>query len=330
MGKIFPRVSTLKETPSAFEATLRLIEKSFHYEKPNSFLVDFAPLMDESNHHNCFILIDENENVLAHVGAKERLLGNHSVCMLGGIAVDEQYRGQGHFQMLFQDVLAEKRSDNAFFLLWSDQEKLYSKFGFHLCGGQFELEQKTGKSEFKKAAYTQEIKDLYQISFQSNYLSLKREQKDWDLLSKITSAELFIQEQNGKITDYFFLGKGQDLTGTIHEYGTKRSLIDFLNEARVHGKVWMGAPFIETENVQYQFMLAPADKRRFTDFITEYTNGQMAIREINQMKQEIFFDFNGETLVLEIPEFLRGVFGPGPFEELGELKPIFISGLDSI
>jgi predicted N-acetyltransferase YhbS len=105
MGKIFP----LSEKPSCYSATIKLIEKSFHYKKPNSFEIDFAPLIDKSNHHNCFILLDENENVVAHIGAKDRTftLGNEkfTLTMLGGIAVDEELRGKGHFQTLMQEVL---------------------------------------------------------------------------------------------------------------------------------------------------------------------------------------------------------------------------------
>jgi hypothetical protein len=57
----------------------------------------------------------------------------------------------------------------------------------------------------------------------------------------------------------------------------------------------------------------------------------MAIRDINPLKQEVYFDFGDELLGLELEEFLRGVLGPGVFEELGaELKPLYISGLASI
>jgi hypothetical protein len=47
------------------------------------------------------------------------------------------------------------------------------------------------------------------------------------------------------------------------------------------------------------------------------------------MKQEAYFDFNDELLALEMDEFLKGIFGPYPFEEL-TVRPFFISGLDSI
>lgn len=336
MGKIFP----LSEKPSCLEATLKLIEKAFQYKKPNSFEIDFAPLIDKSNHKNCFIMIDENENVLAHIGVKDRFitLNNRKfpVTLIGGIAVDEARRGEGIFQELFQDVLAEKRSDTTFFLLWSDLEKLYNKFGFHLCGTQFELSNGNEQSPFIKTTYSslnddekKQIRDLYKNSFAKTYLTLERDDHEWDLISKVTSADLFLQKHNGRIESYYFQNKGQDLPGIIYEYGTKKDLTEYMNEISAYGKVWLGSDFIATENVQYQFFMGTGDIRLFTDFILEMTNKQFVIRNINLMKQEIFFDFNDETLSLEIPEFLRGVFGPGVFEEL-EIKSIFLSGLDSI
>ncbi len=77
-------------------------------------------------------------------------------------------------------------------------------------------------------------------------------------------------------------------------------------------------------------MLCPGDMKLFGDFVASYTNGLFTLRNINVMKQEVFFDFNQETLVLPMDEFLIGLFGPGAFEELGEIRPLFFSGLDSI
>jgi len=316
MGRIFP----LKDKPSCFKKTIDLIERCFNYQKPNSFEIDFAPLIDKSNHANCFILVDENENVLAHVGVKECLINNHPVCMLGAIAVDENNRGKGLFQELFQFVMAEKRDECAFFILWSDQENLYRRYGFYLCGMQFELEQTTGEKKFKNGSFA-DIKANFS-SFKNLYMTPER---DWSLVEKISSAQIFANEEG-----YFVLGKGQDLTGIIHEYGCRGEISKFLESIRPYGKVWMGAPLIETETNFYQYMIAPADKKQFASFVKSYTNDLVSIREINVMKQEVFFDFLEETLVLEVEEFLRGIFGPGAFEEFGDLKPLYISGLDSI
>jgi predicted N-acetyltransferase YhbS len=336
MGKIF----RLSEKPSCFAATLNLIERSFGYETSHSFAVDFAPLIDESNFHNCFILLDENENVIAHIGARDRIitLGNEkfTFTMLGGIAVDESHRGEGYFQKLLQDVLAEKRSDTSFFVLWSDKEKLYNKFGFHLCGSQYELENEKVENSLFKTQYQmisseekKEIQKIYEKSFCKTYLTLDRGEEDWKVIEKITSADLFIKKENSKIESYYFQNKGQDLPGIIYEYGSLYELKDWLKTISHYGKVWMGSPVLETENIQYQFFMTPGDMRRFSQLVAAMTKGKILIRNINPMKQEVFFDYNEELMALDMDDFLRGIFGPGTFEEL-ELPSFFISGLESI
>lgn len=340
MGKNFPAIVTLKEKPHLLEATLKLIEKSFHYKEPFHFKIDFAPLMDESNHHHCFILIDENEKILAHIGfrsvnfnLKDEI---HALGMLGGIAVSEDERGKGHFKDLFSHVMVEKKDDVAFFLLWSDQQSLYAKFGFRLCGSQFELSKKTTPQNFEKTKLHQlssqeraQIQTLYRNSFQKKFLTVDRNIHDWEILAKITSADLYFKRTGSIISDYFFLGKGQDLTGTIFEYGSQ-NFERVTQEAQSYGKVWTAYAPPDTESSHYQFLLAPGDTKLMSDFIQSYTNGKIVIKGVNQMKDEVYFEFEKDTLALESEEFFRGVFGPGSFEELGELQPIFISGLDSI
>ncbi len=341
MGNIFPQIISLKEKPSLIEKTIKLIEKSFGYKKNHSFKIDFAPLIDEKNLHNCFILIDENENVLAHVGAKDRFFEinkiKFQISMLGGIAVDEKFRGLGYFQQLFQHVLSEKKNDSAFFLLWSDQEKLYSKYGFILCGFQYEntprkqdkIFSKTKLSELNSEEF-QEIKNLYENSFKKLYLSFDRSQEDWEILKKMTSTNLYIEKNNDKILSYFFKDKGQDLEDIIFEYGSINSKEDVLDNAPGNAKIWSAFPLNEEAIEQFQFLLAPGDLTKFSNFVLEYSNHKINVRQINQMKQEIYFDFNEETLGLDLDEFMRGLFGPQRFEEIEDLKPIFISGLDSI
>jgi predicted N-acetyltransferase YhbS len=338
MGNNFPRITNLKESPQFIEETLKLIEKSFQYNGQNSFSQDFFPLVNQENHANCFILIDENNKVIAHVGAKDKILTLENkkfpLTLLGGIAVHESQRGQGNFANLFQDVLAEKRSDTSLFLLWSDQEKLYKKYGFYLCGEQFELPMTKLDSSLTKTKYSalsedgkKDLQQLFESSFKKNFLTPER---DWRDVEGTASADLFIRKSENKITDYFFMNKGQDLGGVIYEYGSS-DLVSWLKVASQYGRVWMGSPLIETQMSQYQYFLCPGDLRLFTEFVLAHTKNQISIRNINLMKQEAYFDFNEELMGLDVEEFLRGIFGPGVFEELGnEMRPLFLSGLDSI
>jgi N-acetylglutamate synthase-like GNAT family acetyltransferase len=330
-------ITTLRAAPHLIQPTLKLIEESFEYESPHHFSTDFAPLLASQNLHHCFIKLDENENVLAHVGLIQKSILGFPICMLGGIAVDKKHRGEGHFQKLLTYVIADKRSDVALFLLWSDQEKLYRKFGFHLCGTQLEGTLHGDKTDFLATQYRQlsldeknMINKLYESSFARAYHTIHRSQSEWEDLQLIHSADLFIRKKDQKITDYFFMNKGQDLNGIIYEYASAEKIEDLIDEISAYGKVWSCFPRSGVQDVQYQFFMAPGDTKKFADFIFRFSSEKIIIRDINPIKEEVYFEFNDELLGLETEEFLRGVFGPGPFEELGELKPLFISGLDSI
>jgi hypothetical protein len=331
------KITNLKTHPHLLQATIDLIERSFQYQAPNSFSMDFAPLVSNNNLHNSFIMIDEKESVIAHVGVCERKILGISVAMIGGIAVSELQRGKGYFKELIQDVMAEKRSDVAMFILWSDQEEMYKKYGFSLCGTQIEITQNGSSKDFKKTKLSalnsnqlKQIQDLYENSFASLYKTIERSPSDWSELLKINSTDLYIKEQSGTITDYFFINKGQDLTGIIFEYGTTGDIKEMVKNISAYGKVWLGVNLLDDGEAQYQFLVAPGDTKLFALLMGLYTNEKILIRDINPMKQEVYFYFNDELLSLKTEEFLNGILGPAPFEELGDIKPIFISGLDSI
>ena len=127
------------------------------------------------------------------------------------------------------------------------------------------------------------------------------------------------------------MNKGQDLGGIISEYGTVNDISSFITTIASYGKVWLGSDLLTPKSIQYQFFMSIGSTRIFSQFIKKYTRDLVMIRDINSMKQVIYFDFQEETLELPINDFLLGLFGPGIFEEMeADIKPIFISGLESI
>jgi hypothetical protein len=175
-----------------------------------------------------------------------------------------------------------------------------------------------------------QLQNLYTNSFATLYSTIERSPSAWQDLMNIQSTDLYIKESAGNISDYFFMNKGQDLSNIIFEYGTTGDIKELIKSISPYGNVWLGSNLINDGEAQYQFFLAPGDTKLFAQFIKLITNEKIIIRDINPMKQEVYFYFNEELLALDTEEFLRGVLGPAPFEELGEMKPIFISGLDSI
>jgi len=326
------KYTNLADSPEYYLDTIKLIEKAFNYSSSNSFAVDFAPLMAESNHHNCHIYIDTAENkVIAHVGVlnnnfkiKDKVF---NTSMYGGIAVDEAYRGQSLFSSLFTAAI-EENLDSTLHLLWSDKVEMYEKFGFYPAIEQYEHHQaEDSKSNYSKTKLSklnaQQEKQLKELYKSSPELRFEREDSHWMALKAISSTNLYIKEEKNEIINYFFINKGEDLGGVIIEYGD----IKDIKEINTHGILWSTVGSEEAD-VLYASVLKLGEHKLFSEFIHTYTEGMIAILSITD--EEVEFDFEKSKFKLNHSEFLTGVFGPGRFEELSHLDPIYISGLDSI
>src|SRR5690606_33879799 len=107
--EVMMKFTNLSNEPDKYSDTIKLIEKSFNYQSPNSFAVDFYPLMSPTNRRNCHIIID-NDSVIGHIGVMEKQFSistqSFSILMMGGIAIDEAHRGLGLYKKLMQYVLS--------------------------------------------------------------------------------------------------------------------------------------------------------------------------------------------------------------------------------
>jgi hypothetical protein len=120
------------------------------------------------------------------------------------------------------------------------------------------------------------------------------------------------------------MNKGEDLNGVIIEVG------DFSNyeEISKYGVLWSPHEYFEDHEIQFAALLKVGDHSLFKNFVNHYTSTKIIIETIKE--NQIDFTFESNSLSLEISEFFTGLFGPGRFEELSNLSPLYISGLDSI
>ncbi|MFY7992929.1 MAG: GNAT family N-acetyltransferase [Bacteriovoracaceae bacterium] len=334
-----PIQTTLKNKPQLMGPVLSLIESNFGYESSFKYKEDFAPLMHESNFEHCHLSLGENDEIIGHVGVLLRKISvldhEYTLAMLGGIAVNEKFQGKGYFKDLINHVIQTYESQVSGFLLWSDLHEMYKKFGFSLCGTQFVLSSESPTIvDIEKTTYSKlssdekkEIQHLYRNGFQKHYLTLNRSEDEWKKIELIKSANLFIQRKEEKINGYFFQNKGMDLQNIIYEYGHSEDFVGWLKDISALGEVWSGVLDEEAE-VQYQFLFRPASQ--FTDFVKTYTREMIHLQKIDYDKDTVTLMLIDEELELHLDDFLTGLFGPGRFDEVSYLPPLFISGLDSI
>jgi len=316
------KYTTLAKSPEFFKETITLIEKSFNYSIDNSFQIDFAPLVETKNHHNCHIII-ENDKVIAHIGVSNREFKikdkSYPIDMYGGIAVDEAHRGKGIFKNFFEHVLA-LQTNSTFHILWSDQVELYEKFSFYPCIEQLEYDHSLDDVDSYSPTTLSELSQTDLVTLTLIY----NNQSELDSLKLITSSSLFIKKENDVITNYFFMNKGEDLSGVIIEVG---DFSDYI-EISKYGVLWSPHTHFEDYEVQFAALLKVGEHSLFKRFVINYSNSEIEVTKIDNMNIEFIFEKN--NLTMDISDFLTGLLGPGRFEELSKLPPIYISGLDSI
>ncbi len=234
-------LTNLKEKPELKSQTLALIEKEFGYNVGNSFEVDFYPLFNLQNFHNCYLLCDTRNQVIAHIGRKIRTFENGMTCSLwGGIAVMSKYQGQGIFKNFFRALLEEDPKENIQ-ILWSGDPEIYYKMGFELKHEQYEYLQKNSSSQFieiNKEEISKEDFESIQLLYQKKMKKFQmfiRKEEDWQEWLEVKSAKLFVYKKFGKINAYFLKDKGQDLANIIHEHFIPEELFE---QARNHGNLW--------------------------------------------------------------------------------------------
>jgi predicted N-acetyltransferase YhbS len=332
--------STLRQRPDLREATIALIEKSFSYQKDQKFDVDFAPLIAEENASQCHIIFEQETNeVVAHVGYLKRDLMINNRCypvgLVGGVCVADSHRGQGLFSRIFDKINRFHGDSIGIFMLWSDKPEYYEKFDFHLCIEQQEVT-KSGKPStgFEKTKYhlldikqKMHVKKLYRDNVLGQYSSFQRSEKDWQQLEKITSTDLYVKkDKEGSIVGYFFMNKGQDLNGVVHEIAVDSNYEDVF----AYGTVWTGpGTKADKSETHYGSLVRVSNLDIFRRMVFDYTNEQVILLSLD--KGIATFEYKKTRYEFPIARFLTGLWGPHTFEEFEfETKPLYISGLDSI
>ena len=225
----------LIERKEKYQEFIKLIEKSFKYLAPHSYAMDFYPLVNSSNHQNCFMLL-ENEELIATCAFLPRTIvasSAHQVFFMGAIAVQEKFRHQGLGKKIVSESIA-KIKEGAWVGLWSDKKSFFSNLGFSDYEEQYFLpiqylapmQNSIRIEKFKVSQLSNqqkmEWKNFYQ-NLSNKSITLLRQESDWNNIFNIHSATYVeIQYQQKKI-GYAIVGKGMDLQDVVHEFYVEES-----------------------------------------------------------------------------------------------------------
>lgn len=343
-------LTTLSHNPEYFEEVLSLIEEEFHYKAGHSFEKDFAPLMAPLNFEHCYLYIDRTTNkVAAHLAICQRfLVKNESVmkvALIGGIATHKNFRRRHLFKSLMEHALEVNR-EFGLFILWSDLENIYEKFNFHRTGGLIETgtrffsasERPNGYEKSKFSSLSDDefnsLVEIYSNFNEKKFFTVKREEKDWSIIREMNSIDLYVRKNlHGKISRYFCVNKGRDLTNIIHEVGAldNNEYTGLLKDVETY-KLWMpeteGCHF-KSNDIFYTAFFKIGSIEELNRFLDKASDGMLKITKHNA--EQIHFDFKNERFEVSHKDFLQYLFGPKPLVEFAPLGlSLYIAGADSI
>ncbi len=150
--------------------------------------------------------------------------------LIGNVATEESFRGQGLQKQLFTHLENMARNENADVLvLWSDLENFYEKLGFCQFGGEVRYQLAAHKSSSDSFLNVTQIDirtlnefDLVRLMGirPPNVLTLQRSPTLFKEILTIPEMGLFLgRDREQKIQAWAITGKGCDMHGVFHEWG---------------------------------------------------------------------------------------------------------------
>lgn len=308
----------LKTNPELLNASISLIESSFHYQKPFSFKKDFWQFFETDNLENCKVALYDNQ-VISTIFLRPVTFNYQSIevnsFFIGGISVTQEFRGKNIFKNFFNTVLDNYKHKAALYFLWSEKEDLFQKWDFYNFGVIYEKSSnETSVIEFNETKIdSNKLLQLYTDSYQ-NYIKPVRTIKDSEKILTHTTSTILEKEKS-----ICFRGKGMDLKNIIFEsypqkmpYYPQNSIIWSLEQT-------------DEVIVRYMGMMKIANFDLYNQFLKSISLNQISTSDNYNIV------LNGESFDVSPIEHIQGIWGPNFFEETKAIIPtIYISGLDSL
>jgi hypothetical protein len=151
-----------------------------------------------------------------------------TIGLVGNVATHPNHRGQGHMSTLIDHLAIIAQSQNLQALvLWSDMFLFYQTLGFSSIGRETRFSIRRDDRPRITGISLDSSKNLTDLDLQSMLLS--RPRLDWTLdrslgefrsLLSIPDTHIFVRRKGQKIVSWLLIGKGADMRGVIHEWGS--------------------------------------------------------------------------------------------------------------
>jgi GNAT superfamily N-acetyltransferase len=148
--------------------------------------------------------------------------------LIGNVATHPDHRGKGHMSSLLEHLATIAQTQNLqAMVLWSDLLPFYQTLGFSSIGretrfriGRDDRPRSTGISLFSIDKLTDlDLQSMMQSRPRLDW-TLERSLEEFRSLLKIPDTHLFVRRKGLRLASWLLIGKGMDMRGVIHEWGS--------------------------------------------------------------------------------------------------------------
>lgn len=244
------------QTKTHFRERNQMLQESLRPGDAPFAIEDEYPLVLAEAQAAFSYCLSREDRIVAHANLFPRQLstetGCHPIGLIGNVATDAAYRGQGIMQDLLGRLVQQATQQGLEALvLWSDLKKFYQKRGFTSHGREWRFFFEGGN--FRPARPPTSALEHVPASRMSPELtrrllelrhpvsaSLDRSAQEFVTLLQIPATDLFLWRGGDTVEGFLVLGRGYDMAGVVHEWGVPDP--SFLLEGLFHLRQWLQVP----------------------------------------------------------------------------------------
>jgi len=198
------------------------------------------PLLYRSDGQGRFFAIFAGDRMVSHCATRKVTLitadGPRDVVLLGSVATDPEYRGQGLAGQVLDHAVTAATDECDHVLLWAERPELYAHRGFVACREEKGLLLSRLPATATEGVRPAEISDhdpIHSLHCEKPWRVDRSPAESSGLLTTPGMTTLVL-ERNGQIAAYACCGKGADLADHWHEVGGNDHDVAELLKAALH------------------------------------------------------------------------------------------------
>lgn len=208
-------------------------------------LADEYPLVFREGFPGRVVALGEGADVRSACAILERPLlvdgARVRAGLIGSVSTDPAYRHQGLATRVLLQAEQELRDRGCLFsLLWADDPRYYFARGYRPIGWEVDLTLGPATAARidpvpVRPARTDDAADIHRL-YEQHERRVARTAEETTALLECPGMKTLVAEQDGHVLAYGCVGRGGDLSGTVHEWGGPTDLV--LGIARAHHGAW--------------------------------------------------------------------------------------------